>query len=240
MYAIYEPTQGINDLLFEKVLQVSTILLVAFLFILIPVSKLIFVFIKNLQEEKESLKYSQTYISKVFNNTFDAIFVINTDGLIEKMNLSAKTMFGYSESELIGKNIKILVPKPHKNKHDEYIKSYVNDGHSTIIGEERELFAIDKNKNKIPITLSVTTMELDETIFFIGAIRDNTKLKIAQEKQREQEMMLLQQSKFAAMGEMLSAIAHQWRQPLNAIGLIVQDLVSAQKYDELDVTYGHL
>ena len=56
-------------------------------------------------------------------------------------------------------------------------------------------------------------------------------------KQREQEQVLIQQSKLASMGEMISAISHQWRQPLNAVSLYLQDLLSAQRYGELDEAY---
>ena len=165
------------------------------------------------------------------------MFVINSHGIVENVNLSAERLFGYSKSELFGKNIKILVPEPHHSKHDGYLQAYINDGHSSTIGSEIELYALDKTGIEIPITLAVSRMLMNEELFYIGSIRDNTQLKLAQEKQREQETMLLHQSKFVAMGEMLSAIAHQWRQPLNSIGLIIQDLVSAQKYGELNAEY---
>ena len=74
-------------------------------------------------------------------------------------------------------------------------------------------------------------------VFIENINKEKDNLKLAQEIQREQETMLLQQSKLAAMGEMLSSIAHQWRQPLNSIGLITQDIVSAEKYGELNTEY---
>lgn len=63
------------------------------------------------------------------------------------------------------------------------------------------------------------------------------KIDAAVEEKRIQEALLIQQSKLASMGEMISAISHQWRQPLNAVGLYVQDLKSAFKYEELTETY---
>lgn len=237
MLCIYEPHVSIEDTLIEKSLQVSGFLAVMMFLVLVPVSKVILVFIQRLRDEKEQLEYSRQYISKVFNNTFDAMFVINKKGIIQKVNSGAVKLFGYEESELIGNNINILMPEPEHSQHDGYLKAYKDDGHSTVIGLERELNAIDKDNKLIPISLSVSKMEQDGELLFIGSIRDHTQLKEAQAKQREQETMLLQQSKHAAMGEMLSAIAHQWRQPLNSVGLIVQDLVSAQKHQELDSEY---
>lgn len=237
MLCIYEPQIPIRDLLYEKSVQVSVFLLVILLLVLVPVSKLILVFIKRLHDEKEQLQYSQMYISKIFNNTFDAMFVINRVGIIQKVNLGALKLFDYTESELIGENINILMPEPEHSMHDSYLKAYKDDGHSIVIGVERELNAVDKHGKLIPISLSVNKMEQDGELLFIGSIRDHTQLRAAQNKQREQETMLLQQSKLAAMGEMLSAIAHQWRQPLNSVGLIVQDLVSAEKHGELSKEY---
>ena len=234
MFAIYEPKVHIDTLLYGKVLQVAGFMLVSFIFLLVPVVWLILFFIKNLKEEKNNLKQSKSYIETIFNNVFDAMFVINRFGTIENLNSSAEKLFGYSKFELLGKNIKILIPEPHHSQHDGYLQAYVDDGHSTVIGVEREVYALDKAGNHIPITLAVSRMILNGELFFIGSIRDHTQLKLLQDEQRVQETMLLQQSKYAAMGEMLSAIAHQWRQPLNSIGLIIQDLVAAEKYGELN------
>ncbi|MBU0720512.1 PAS domain S-box protein [bacterium] len=237
VFAVYEPKIPIDTLLFEKAVQVSGFIFIMLILVLVPVFGIIVFFIKNLNEERDNLKHSQNYIETIFNNAFDAIFVINRVGIIQKINLSAEKLFGYSESELLGKNINILVPEPDHSRHDGYIRNYKDDGHSTVIGAEREIHGLDKDQNLIPISLSVSKMELDGELSFVGSIRDYSQLKLAQDQQREQEAMLLQQSKFAAMGEMLSAIAHQWRQPLNSIGLIIQDLVSAEKYGELNSEY---
>lgn len=237
LFCIYEPKVRIDDLLFEKSIQVSGFLMVILLLVLVPVSKVIVVFIKRLHDEKEQLKSSKDYISKIFNNSFDAMFVINRYGIIQKVNIGAIKLFGYSEFEFLGKNINMIMPEPEHSMHDSYLQAYKNDEHSIVIGIERELSAKNKSGELISISISVSKMEQDGELMFIGSIRDHTLLKKAQNKQREQETMLLQQSKHAAMGEMLSAIAHQWRQPLNSIGLIVQDLVSAEKYGELNTEY---
>ncbi len=67
----------------------------------------------------------------------------------------------------------------------------------------------------------------------------NIKLKLLMQKQKEQEHMMIEQSKMAAMGEMISAIAHQWRQPLNTLGLYIQDLELAYETDDINETYVH-
>ncbi len=230
MLAIYEPKVPLNQYLFLKFFEISLYLLCAVFFILVPTTLLIRAFIIKLTEEKE-------YNLTIINNTFDAMFVINKLGIIQQVNLAAQTLFKYQESELVGKNINMLIPEPHHSLHNGYLRDYKDDGKSIVLGYDRELFAIDKFEDKIIISLSVTKIVQNNEIYFIGSIRDLSELKKAQDQQREQEMYLLQQSKLAALGEMLTAIAHQWRQPLNAIGLITQDLLSANKYNELNDDY---
>ena len=70
-----------------------------------------------------------------------------------------------------------------------------------------------------------------------GTCQDITELKQLQIKEKNQEHLLMQQSKLVSMGEMVAAIAHQWRQPLNSIGLTIQDLIPAYKHNELDEKY---
>ncbi|XPV67541.1 MAG: ATP-binding protein [Halarcobacter sp.] len=87
-----------------------------------------------------------------------------------------------------------------------------------------------KATNIIGVNYDVTEFEL---------LRNKLEKRVEEEvsKQREQEQVIIQQSKLASMGEMISAISHQWRQPLNAVSLYLQDLLSAQKYNELDEKY---
>ncbi|WP_417334584.1 PAS domain S-box protein [Halarcobacter sp.] len=77
----------------------------------------------------------------------------------------------------------------------------------------------------------------DEPIEFFGTCQDITKLKTLQSEKKKREMLLMEQSKLASMGEMVGAIAHQWRQPLNSIGFILQDMISAYKHNEFNEEY---
>lgn len=237
MYVLYEPKEPIHKVLFDRSLLVGGFILLALVLILFPVIQLIIKMFDNLKIEKDRLLKSEENLSKIFDNTFDAMFVIDRIGTIKKVNKAAQTLFSYTASELLGNNIKILIPEPHHSRHDDYLKAYKDSSQSTVMNRNRELLAMDKFGKLIPISLSVTKIEIDGEVFFIGSIKDFTELEKSQNMQREQETMLLQQSKLAAMGEMINAIAHQWRQPLNSIGLIVQDLQSAQKYNELNLEY---
>ncbi len=77
----------------------------------------------------------------------------------------------------------------------------------------------------------------EESIEFFGTCQDITKLKILEKETKKRELILMEQSKLASMGEMVGSIAHQWRQPLNSIGFILQDMISAYKHNEFDEDY---
>jgi len=222
---------GVNSFL-EKSKFLGLLILLG---VLMPIVPIIIVIFSNLRTSKAN----QKKLKSILDNTFDAIIMINSKGLITTTNKSTLETFGYKEEELIGKNVNILVPQPYHDHHDGYLKSYHKDKHhsSKIIGADRELFGLHKNGTQIAISLAVTQCSLGEELFFIGSIRDISEQRKLKENEKAQELMLMQQSKLASMGEMVTAIAHQWRQPLNAIGLSIQDMVSAQKYGELDKEY---
>ena len=108
---------------------------------------------------------------KIFNKIADCIIVIDLYGIIVKINKTTKKLFGYDEEELIGKNVNILMPAPHKSKHDDYIKIYNSTKKKNIVDTIRGLRAIRKDGSIFPIELSVS--ELGENNF-LGIIRDMT------------------------------------------------------------------
>jgi PAS domain S-box-containing protein len=222
---------GVNSFL-EKSKLAGLLILLG---VLMPIFPIIIIVLANLRTSKTN----QKKLKSILDNTFDSIIMIDNKGIITTANKSTLETFGYKEKELIGKNVNILVPQPYHDHHDGYIKSYNNDKStsSKIIGADRELFGLHKNGTQVAISLAVTQCKLEDEQFFIGSIRDISEQKRLKENEKAQEHMLMQQSKLASMGEMVTAIAHQWRQPLNAIGLSIQDMVSAQKHGELDKEY---
>ncbi|EAT14474.1 PAS domain S-box protein [Desulfuromonas acetoxidans] len=233
--AVYRLNRSPNLLYREKILEFSVIMLLALVLVLVPVFWLIHDTMRQMRQEKKLAQNSRDYLDTVFNHTFDAIIVINAQASIQRVNNAALTLFGYSREELCGENVNILVPEPYKSRHDSYVQNYKSTGRM-IINADRDISALHADGHKIPVSIAITQMWLDEELYFIGTIRDLSNVKELEERSRKQEMMI-QQGKLAAMGEMLGAIAHQWRQPLNSIGLIIQDLASAYKHDDLDGDY---
>ncbi len=152
----------------------------------------------QLIERKERLK-------AVLNTAVDAIITIDLGGRILNVNPASERMFGYSKEELLGKNVKLLMPQPHCDEHDEYIRRYLQTGEARIIGVGREVTGKRKDGTIFPIHLAVS--EVDHLQIFTGIIRDLTDLHFAQQQ-------LLQSERLAAIGEMVTGLAHESRNAL--------------------------
>ncbi len=116
------------------------------------------------------LQEKQEHLQAIWDSAFDAIITIDRHGLIETANRATEKMFGYSAAELLGQNIKLLMPKPYCDEHDGYISRYHDTGQERILNTPRELVALRKDGSIFPIDLSVT--QVDHTGFFTGIIRD--------------------------------------------------------------------
>jgi len=98
--------------------------------------------------------------------------VIDQNGTVQIMNKAAKELLGWSEEEMLGKNVRKLVPSPDKEKHDRYIKRYLKTGKSRVLGTGRDVVAEHKDGTNVPVRLSVTEkVDSDGKRFFIGVMQ---------------------------------------------------------------------
>lgn len=167
--------------------------------------------------------------SALMNAAVDGILLINDRGSIEAVNSAVERLFGYSQDELFGKNVSLLMPEPDKSKHDGYLTNYLNSGEAKIIGIGREVSARCKSGKIIPIYLSVGDYHDGNHVKFVGIIRDLSLQKIREAKLAEAEKEihqlvshLAQVSRVSVMGEMAANIAHEINQPLSAIATYAQ------------------
>lgn len=100
--------------------------------------------------------------------------VINEQGTVLFFNQVASRFFGFSPEEIVGKNINFLMPSPHKENHDYYLRNYVNTGEKKVIGKSRDVICQLKDGTILPINLSVTEQKQpDGSRVFTGLIRQN-------------------------------------------------------------------
>ena len=124
------------------------------------------------------MQYTNDIQLTIFNKSVDSIIIINKNGIIVNFNHSAATLFDYTEIEIIGKNVSVLMPSPHTLNHDGYICTYLKTGISKMIGCGRhQLIGVKKDKSEIHIDLEVVDFIMENQIFFRGTIRDITSIK---------------------------------------------------------------
>lgn len=174
----------------------------------------------NIQKQKKlelSLEESEARAKAILDNTVEAIITINTEGIIQNFNKKAEQIFGYSQEEIVGENVKILVPSPHRSNHDQYIASYMETGEKKIIGTGREERAVRKDGTVFPIELSVSEVSWNGNKIFTGIIRD-----ISQRRKLENKILTIGEEERRRIGKDLHDGLGQM---LTGIGLISRNVV---------------
>jgi PAS domain S-box-containing protein len=138
------------------------------------------------------------------------IITIDDRGLIETVNPATERLFGYSAAELIGHNVKILMPEPYRAEHDGYIASYIKTRVKKIIGIGREVSGLRKDGTTFPVHLSVGEFEADGQRYFTGMIYDISDRIHVEEALRESERRLAHAQKMEAVGQLTGGIAHDF------------------------------
>ena len=121
----------------------------------------------------------------VIDGTVDGIITIDSDGIVEMFNPAAEGIFGYSVDEVIGRNVKVLMPAPYHDQHDGYLHNFLNTGEKKIIGIGREVAGLRKDGSVFPLDLAVSEVRIGGRRTFVGIIRDITERKLAEEALRE-------------------------------------------------------
>jgi two-component system sensor kinase FixL len=147
----------------------------------------------------------------------DALIVIDEAGSILLFSDTASRMFGYDDDEVIGQNVKILMPNPDRDRHDEYMRHYMETGEAHIIGIGRVTTARRRDGSTFPIELSIGESRTEEGLLFTGFIRDLTEMQRAERRLNDLQTELSHISRVSAMGSLASALAHELNQPLTAI-----------------------
>lgn len=158
----------------------------------------------------------------ILDTAVDAIIMTDEAGIIETFNRAASKLFGFRQGEIIGKSVTLLMPEPHRSRHDEYMRHYMETGEKRIIGIGRELEARDQSGRRIPIYLAVSEILLQGRRRFAGIIRDLSEQHAAREALAEQREKLAHVGRLSTMGEMTASIAHEINQPLTAISMYAQ------------------
>jgi len=144
--------------------------------------------VKELSTQQEiaqtAIKDREERLRAILETAVEGIITIDERGIIESVNTAAERIFGYSAKEIIGKNVSVLMPSPHREAHDGYLENYLRTGHAKIIGIGREVAGRRKDGTLFPMDLSVSEVKLAARRVFTGFIRD-----ITERKQLEREIL---------------------------------------------------
>lgn len=156
-------------------------------------------------------------LAAILDMTADGIVVIDESGTIEAFNRGAQLLFGFSEADVMGRNVSVLMPSPHREEHDGYLARYRETGRTTIIGVGREVAGRRKDGSTFPLHLSVGEIHIQGERKFTGILHDLSRRVELEERLREQAAL-------AKLGEMAASIAHEVKNPLAGIRGAIQVL----------------
>jgi diguanylate cyclase (GGDEF)-like protein/PAS domain S-box-containing protein len=123
---------------------------------------------------EQQLADDARHAQSILDNVVDAVITIDQVGCITTFNLAATNLFGYRPDEIIGQNVRVLMPQPYRHEHDGYLQNYEQSGIKRIIGIGREVQGEHKLGGTFPIHLAVSKIERDGKPMFIGLVRDIT------------------------------------------------------------------
>ena len=161
----------------------------------------------------------------ILNTAQDAIICISASGEITLFNPCAERMFGYAAEEVLGQNVRLLMPAPYRDEHDGYISSYRATGVPQAIGRVRQVQAQRKSGEVFPIELSVSEAVVGNETFFNAIIRDVSERDQAQAERARLNTQLHQHERLADIGAMTARIVHDFGNPLAGLSMTAQQML---------------
>ncbi|MCB0557788.1 MAG: PAS domain S-box protein [Lewinellaceae bacterium] len=148
----------------------------------------------NKKSTHNHLSEDALMLNAIIETATDGIITIGENGVIEMANSAAAHLFGYEIDELLGNSVNMLMPSPHQENHDGYIKNYLQSGVAKIIGIGREVTGRKKDGATFPIRLSISEVKLNERRIFTGIVHDLSRQKkiekdLRAEKERAQRYL---------------------------------------------------
>jgi PAS domain S-box-containing protein len=166
--------------------------------------------ISGLRRAQTELAAREAHLRSILDTVPEAMIVIDEDGLIASFSAAAGLLFGYTEAEVVGRNVKMLMPSPYREGHDGYIGHYLRTGEARIIGYGRVVTGLSKDGATFPMELAVGEARTSGKRIFTGFIRDLT-------SRQKMEEELRQAQKMEAVGQLTGGIAHDFNNLLTVI-----------------------
>ncbi|MGE4498277.1 MAG: ATP-binding protein [Deferribacterales bacterium] len=184
--------------------------------------------LNDLEKAKKLAEEESAKMRGILETVVDAVVIIRQDGGITVFNPAAEKMFGYTEEELIGKSVNILMPHDAALNHQQRLDAFDFGKRSSVIGIIRDIEGVHADGTMFPIEMAVSASMIDGEVFFTGVIRD-----ISERKKSEQELLSAKhaaEEASRAKTAFMAVMSHEIRTPMN----VVIGMVDILKADETD------
>jgi two-component system sensor kinase FixL len=191
--------------------------------------------VQELHESREATQAREAHLQSILDSVPDAMVVIDEKAVIQSFSAAAEQQFGWRSAEVIGCNVRRLMPESYRTGHDNYVERYLDTGERKVIGIGRVVTGERKDGSTFPMELSIGEARSGDRRFFTGFVRDLTERQATQRRFQEVQSELAHVSRLSAMGEMASALAHELNQPLAATANYLQGSVRLLDQDSFDL-----
>jgi len=181
--------------------------------------------IRDVTEQRaweRQLSASANQFRSILATVPDAMIVINDAGKILSFSAAAERLFGFTEAEVRGRNVSMLMPSPDRERHDGYLDRYLSTGERRIIGTGRVVVGERRDGSTFPMELAVGEALTEGDRIFTGFIRDLSEKQAADEHIEALRADLIHVARVSAMGTMASTLAHELNQPITAVANYVR------------------
>ena len=166
--------------------------------------------VTNMKSTEINLAEREAHLRSILDTVPDSMIVIEENGTITSFSAAAERLFGYSAGEVRGRNVKMLMPSPDREKHDGYLNRYITTGERRIIGYGRVVTGQRKDGTLFPMELSVGETRVNGKRIFTGFVRDLTSRHKIEEELRQAQKM-------EAIGQLTGGLAHDFNNLLTVI-----------------------
>lgn len=179
---------------------------------------------KKRRSALEALTARKSEMRAVLDNLAECVVIIDERGMVERANAALETLLGYKPAEVVGRNVSMLMPEPHRSRHDAYLARYLQSGDAAVIGNVCEVVAQHKQGYGVPLELTVREFVVGARRGFLGTLRDVRERKALVSELTRAWGDAEQASR--AKSAFLATMSHELRTPMNGVLGMVDVLVT--------------